>query len=140
MSSSLGNGYIRSSDQAISGSKLKVKKKIVNQEESTGFGGRLPDLCQTGNGDQPGSMKNKGRFGRRRSQPARHAISIALKEQVFKRDHYQCCNCEASPLIEKTVKLEIDHIVPVSRGGTNDPHNLQILCHKCNQLKRASLF
>lgn len=31
--------------------------------------------------------------------------------------------------------LEVDHIHPVSRGGTNDPDNLQMLCKQCNMSK-----
>ncbi|OJV87058.1 MAG: hypothetical protein BGO39_33180 [Chloroflexi bacterium 54-19] len=73
-------------------------------------------------------------------QAARQPISKSLREQVLKRDHYCCTNCEASPLLDKKVKLEIDHVMPVSRGGTNDPHNLQTLCHNCNKQKKASLI
>ena len=32
--------------------------------------------------------------------------------------------------------LEVDHIVPRSRGGTDDPDNLQALCYRCNAMKR----
>lgn len=32
--------------------------------------------------------------------------------------------------------LEVDHIVPHSRGGTDDPDNLQALCYRCNAMKR----
>ncbi len=35
--------------------------------------------------------------------------------------------------------LEVDHIVPVARGGTNDIDNLQILCRRCNASKGARL-
>lgn len=33
--------------------------------------------------------------------------------------------------------LTVDHIVPLTRGGTDDPTNLQILCHGCNTSKSA---
>jgi len=36
-----------------------------------------------------------------------------------------------------TENLEIDHIKPLSRGGSNDLVNLQILCKPCNRKKWA---
>lgn len=39
----------------------------------------------------------------------------------------KCCYCR-KPLL----KYHIDHIVPVSKGGSNDPSNLQLLCPRCN--------
>ncbi|MBB4287503.1 HNH endonuclease [Roseospira goensis] len=32
----------------------------------------------------------------------------------------------------------LDHILPKSRGGTDDPSNLQPLCHKCHNRKTAA--
>lgn len=40
-----------------------------------------------------------------------------------------CLKCKS------TEKLEIDHVVPVSKQGTNDMNNLQILCMTCNRVK-----
>ena len=32
-------------------------------------------------------------------------------------------------------QLAIDHLIPVSKGGTNDPHNKVVACHRCNTMK-----
>ena len=37
------------------------------------------------------------------------------------------------------VKLEVDHIVPVSKGGKSTMDNLQTLCERCNRGKRDKL-
>ena len=33
--------------------------------------------------------------------------------------------------------FEIDHVVPLSRGGSNEPENIQLLCQRCNRMKHA---
>ena len=53
---------------------------------------------------------------------------------MFKRDGYRCRECGAS---KDETSLEIDHIVPVARGGTNDIDNLQTLCRECNRMKHT---
>lgn len=36
-----------------------------------------------------------------------------------------------------TEATQVDHIVPLAEGGTNDPDNLQSLCHSCHSRKTA---
>ena len=62
----------------------------------------------------------------------RQPIPRQLRHKVFKRDGYRCRECGAS---NDETSLEIDHIVPVARGGTNDIDNLQTLCRECNRMK-----
>lgn len=58
-----------------------------------------------------------------------------LREAIKERDHYTCCNCGNSTLAEPNLLLEIDHIIPVSKGGLTEESNLQTLCWKCNRSK-----
>lgn len=56
-----------------------------------------------------------------------------LRETVKERDLYTCCMCGNSITKEPNLLLEIDHIIPVSKGGKTIPSNLQTLCWKCNR-------
>lgn len=51
---------------------------------------------------------------------------------IGRRDGFSCARCGAA------FELELDHIIPVSLGGTSDLDNLQILCRPCNQKKGAT--
>jgi hypothetical protein len=66
--------------------------------------------------------------------PARAPISVRKRFQVFQRDMYRCCICQRSG-----VRLELDHIVPVSLGGSDKVENLQTLCWDCNRGKRNNM-
>lgn len=63
----------------------------------------------------------------------RAAISVRKRFFVLKRDRYKCRLCGAS-----AVPLEVDHIVPNARGGSDALDNLQSLCVPCNRGKRDS--
>lgn len=63
--------------------------------------------------------------------PAR-TITWRIRYLVMKRDNFRCTACGASPATQPGTTLHIDHIQPVSKGGTSDPHNLQTLCRTCN--------
>ncbi len=55
------------------------------------------------------------------------------------RLHEQQKGCCAACRISG-VKMQVDHIVPVVKGGSNDPSNLQLLCAPCNKSKGARNF
>lgn len=63
---------------------------------------------------------------------SRKTITKKLRFDVFKRDAFQCVYCGETP---PKVTLEIDHIEPVSKGGTNDINNLVTACFDCNRGK-----
>jgi len=60
-----------------------------------------------------------------------------LKEALVYRENGRCAKCSnnLTGVFDPTQKAEIDHIIPISNGGTNDPTNLQMLCGKCNKEK-----
>ena len=62
----------------------------------------------------------------------RKALSKSTRFEVFKRDHFTCqyCGKKAPEVI-----LEVDHIVPVAEGGTNELLNLVTSCRDCNRGK-----
>jgi len=71
---------------------------------------------------------------RMRPLNARHKVTSKVRLHVFARDNHQCRQCQA-----KDVTLEVDHIIPVSKGGSSEEHNLQTLCKPCNRIKRDSV-
>jgi 5-methylcytosine-specific restriction protein A len=44
-----------------------------------------------------------------------------------------CLHCQAKGIVK--LGEELDHIVPISKGGTNDGSNLQMLCKQCHLTK-----
>jgi 5-methylcytosine-specific restriction endonuclease McrA len=65
--------------------------------------------------------------------------TAALRLDVFERDGFRCQECGYQAHDSKDRKLHVDHIVPVSMGGTNEMDNLQTLCDKCNGMKSDRL-
>ena len=70
---------------------------------------------------QPKSRWGHGRGGR----PWRRK-----RDEIFKRDKYTCQVCD-----RVGGELELDHIVNVARGGTDDDSNLQTICVPCHKPK-----
>lgn len=76
---------------------------------------------------------------RTKPQISRVPIPPKIRHQVFERDGFRCCDCGASPQ-EEDVRLEVDHKIPLARGGSNDIDNLRTLCRPCNIGKAARLI
>lgn len=65
----------------------------------------------------------------------RALMTTRLRNMIKERDNYTCKNCGISVHAEPHLLLEVDHIIPVSRGGMTEVENLQTLCWKCNRSK-----
>ena len=110
---------------------LHEKRDLVNWRVIDGNQG-LPvredggDLVIDPAADKKTTPKNKSR------------LTTEEKEKIVKHcfdvQRGECPGCgEQKPLNDFTV----DHIIPISKGGTDDPENLQAMCFKCNALKKA---
>lgn len=66
----------------------------------------------------------------------RTRIRDGLRFRVLKRDRFRCRYCGAHG---SEVELHIDHVQPVSAGGTNHPSNLVTACRSCNLGKHAEV-
>ena len=58
--------------------------------------------------------------------------SAAVRIRVYKRDRFTCTYCGKAG---NEAELEVDHIVPISKGGSNHMSNLTTACRGCNQKK-----
>ena len=67
----------------------------------------------------------------------RKPISKAVRHEILKRDSFTCQYCGKSA---PDVVLEIEHIIPVSKGGDNETLNLITACFDCNRGKGNKLL
>lgn len=63
----------------------------------------------------------------------RERLPLSLRFEVLKRDNYRCRLCGKST--PDGARLEVDHLVPASKGGSDVIENLQTLCFECNRGK-----
>lgn len=60
----------------------------------------------------------------------RQLLTPGLRYDIMKRDGFRCVICGKTA--EDGVKLHVDHIKPISKGGLTVPDNLRTLCQDCN--------
>lgn len=67
------------------------------------------------------------------SKNQRKLATRELRERIMIRDNYTCQLCGKH--MPDEVGLQIDHIIPIAKGGKTVASNLRVLCSKCNNLK-----
>lgn len=72
-----------------------------------------------------------------RRKAERSRVTPAVRYRIMQRDGFRCCVCGGSA--KEGVSLEVDHIIPISKGGISDEANLQTLCRDCNRGKGADI-
>jgi 5-methylcytosine-specific restriction endonuclease McrA len=61
----------------------------------------------------------------------RTPIPESVRHEVWRRDGGQCVDCGSRE------RLEFDHIIPISKGGSNTARNIELRCESCNRKKGA---
>lgn len=59
----------------------------------------------------------------------RTSIPSEVRREVWRRDGGRCVRCGSRE------RLEYDHIIPVTKGGSNTARNVELLCETCNRRK-----
>ena len=68
-----------------------------------------------------------------RARARREGMAPGVRFAIMERDGWRCVLCGRGAKSEPPVELEVDHIVPVSRGGGDEEGNLRVLCVECNR-------
>jgi len=86
------------------------------------------------NGNQKKYFANAANRRARKKRAGGKYTEQDIKAQ-YKRQHGKCywCDCEVGD------KYHVDHVIPLARGGSNDPSNLVIACPACNMNKKTKL-
>jgi len=85
-----------------------------------------------------GLKMSKASLDHLKSYPNRRKQSIRnnqrVRKDVLDKYNHQCNQCSSKK------SLEVDHIIPIKSGGSDDMDNLQILCKSCNSSKGAKII
>ncbi len=57
------------------------------------------------------------------------------RERILQRDNYLCQPCMRAGRVQPA--SEVDHIVGLAAGGTDDDSNLEAICRACHKVKTA---
>src|SRR3989338_3746506 len=113
----------------------KYGKKISEQPYKRNWGS-VKSACEQIALFHDGKITREQLLLKSKTKNELRTIPLNVRWIVLKRDNYTCKKCGRSPGKDQTTELEIDHIMPVAKNGTNDISNLETLCHECNQGKK----
>ncbi len=115
---------------------LKRTNSPYTIKSYTHYFGSLGRLAQRIEDRQNERISDAQLYERHKPSKVRKPLPLDLRYTILQRDKHRCVICGASPSTDPSVTLEIDHIIPVAKNGSDSPDNLRTLCHACNQGKK----
>ena len=102
-------------------------------------GSRLPHPTKENHPGWKGGISStkdyKNFYKKQHKHRKKNAVGSHMKEDwdnLKKKYNYSCANCKKQ---EPIVELTEDHIIPLSKRGSNNIENIQPLCRSCNGRK-----
>lgn len=95
--------------------------KLIGEMACTVFGHMCPVFFVAEPFTETEEMRRSGRY-----------IPFQIKMRVARRDNHTCQECGKHL---RDDDIEFDHVIPVSKGGSSEEHNLRLTCFDCNREK-----
>lgn len=111
---------------------IRAKQKVYNAKNAN----KNIERVRAWRKNNPGLAQHNSSMSRAKSFGAEGSYSLGDWETLKKQYGHKCPHCGRS---EPEIKLTRDHIIPLSRGGSNFIENIQPLCGDCNRRKHAKM-
>jgi 5-methylcytosine-specific restriction endonuclease McrA len=121
----------------------KIKCKFCGKEFIKEYGDKRNVYCCYGCAREAHKKKNLSPRGRAQYYGVKYKPINKIK--IFERDKWKCqqCGAETPQKLKGTFfdnAPELDHVIPISKGGDHVESNLQLLCRKCNIEKGDKIY
>ncbi len=108
----------------------KIEWYAINKKQQIE---RVKQYLQTPKGKASDKAKNQNRRAHKLNNGGKHTANDILN--LFELQSGKCVYCKTKLYKSGNNKYHVDHIMPLSKGGTNDIANIQLLCPPCNLSK-----